>query len=527
MNRVVRARWSTHAPAAVVFLAALSVTHGLQAQGEQVEPAPPPAAPPADPAPPTVPAPEAPPPEVGPATGTADEADAPNAAVETESPTTSTEAADAEQEAAASAAVGAEGEAAAELETDAEELSPVEAAEVDALAAELLVDESLEEVDEYAINIYGFVDALYSYNIKDYGFFNPYSSFAIGRLNVYTAAELGDNWRTLFETRFTYLPHGSVPATGDGTPVPRTSTIVTDYIDLDRPIRWGGVVIERAWLEKTYESWLNIRIGHWLTPYGIWNVDHGSPVILGVRRPYIVGELLFPESQTGLQLYGSYGFGPTVLGYHLTVSNGRGPVDVYRDFDSNKALGGRLYATHDFEEIGQATLGVSGYTGSYTDREEQFVIDPDGSARIDRPIVTESYETSLAADLKWTWGGFLLQSEGIVRETTFEDETRPFIPVGFSPAAGFVPDFRSLGMYAMTGYRFEWLGVMPWVGWEYYDSGSAFRGKSAAFWGGLNFRPTPRVVLKAQYTYSYFPGDDPVFADIHFNNLDFQAAWSF
>jgi hypothetical protein len=53
--------------------------------------------------------------------------------------------------------------------------------------------------------------------------------------------------------------------------------------------------------------------------------------------------------------------------------------------------------------------------------------------------------------------------------------------------------------------------------------------KAAAFWGGLNMRPTPRVVLKAQYTYAWYPDGGVAIPDDseNFNNLDLQAAWSF
>ena len=95
--------------------------------------------------------------------------------------------------------------------------------------------------------------------------------------------------------------------------------------------------------------------------------------------------------------------------------------------------------------------------------------------------------------------------------------------------SGLVFDYRRVGVYGLTGYRFEFLGIMPFAGGEYYDTGKAGAfGQSAAFWGGLNVRPTPRVVLKAQYTYSWFPGDQPGLPkDSHYNALDLQAAWSF
>jgi hypothetical protein len=381
------------------------------------------------------------------------------------------------------------------------------------------------ETDEYKLDLYGFIDFTYGYAVKDFALDDPYDSFAVGRFNLYLASELGDNWNSLAEVRFTYLPHGANTFDATTGAQSRTDTTVGDYTDLNRPLQWGGIVIERAYLEYEAHPLFNIRMGHWLTPYGIWNVDHGSPVIVGVRRPFIVGEALLPESQTGLELHGAHNIEPMQLGYHLTLSNGRGPVDTYSDMNDNKALGGRVFARADYTG-GAVTWGVSGYWGQYTDRTSQFVINPDGSFGTEYPRVSEYKEASLAADVKWEWAGFLLQSEAIMNDVVYDD-LRPadaFAPPGETP--GFVPDYRRIGVYGLTGYRFDFLGTMPFFGLEYYDNGQSLFAKSGAFWGGLNVRPTPRVVLKAQYTYSWFP-DETLPPGYHFNSVDFQAAWSF
>jgi hypothetical protein len=378
--------------------------------------------------------------------------------------------------------------------------------------------------DEYELDIYGFVDFTYGHALEA-DFFTPYNSFAVGNFNVYLASELGDGWRSLAEARFTYLPHGDRGALGMGGA--RTDTSVGDYTDLGRPIRWGGVVIERAWLEYAAHELLTIRGGHWLTPYGIWNVDHGSPVIIGVRRPFIVGESLFPASQTGLELYGTHGLSDLQLGYHLTLSNGRGPIDRYQDLNANKAIGGRLFGRLD-SSFGTVTLGLSGYRGDYTDRDQAFGADADGNLVVSYPRTVDYDEFSYAADLKWEYAGFWLQSEAIVNQVAYEDGFRPATPIGTSGPPGLSPDFQRVGFYALTGYRFEFLGLMPFTGGEYYNvGGGALVPTSSAVFFGLNARPTARVVLKVQHTYAWLPGDNALPDDAGYNSIDSQVAWSF
>ena len=173
-------------------------------------------------------------------------------------------------------------------------------------------------------------------------------------------------------------------------------------------------------------------------------------------------------------------------------------------------------------------MGASGYFGNYTERREEFVFTPPNTFSATRPVQVAYSESNIAADLKWTWKGLLVQSEVIVNDLAYDNAHRPYQPpFGPGAPAGFLPDFRSFGVYALAGHRFRCLGLMPWFGWERYDDGAAGANTSAAFWGGLNLRPTPRVVLKAQWTYSYFPDEDALFSDFHYNAIDLQAAWSF
>jgi hypothetical protein len=393
-------------------------------------------------------------------------------------------------------------------------------AEVAALEQQF-ADKAVDDDDGVSLDLYGFADFGYAHSFTDFGVSAPYDSFAIGNLNIYLASKLGDSWQSLAEVRFSYLPHGTTPG-GLFSQSERTDTTVSDYTDIGRPTRWGGIMIERAYLEYLAHPLLNVRAGHFLTPYGIWNVDHGSPVIIGTRAPYMVGESLLPESQTGLEIYGTYHLDPVKLGYHLTLSNGRGPIDTYQDFNNNKAVGGRLFARAD-TPAGSFTLGLSGYMGRYTDRVQQFV-----NGTFSYPKVLDYNERSLAADLKWELAGLVVQGEAAVNDVVY-DEQRPVDPLVLQGPPGFLPDYRRFGAYALAGYRFEFGGIMPFVGIEAHETGVPLGFDSAAFFGGLNVRPTARVVLKAQYTYAWFDPNipNPVLENAHYSSLELQAAWSF
>lgn len=391
-------------------------------------------------------------------------------------------------------------------------------------------DAAVADVEEFKLNIYGFADFTYTHVVNDFAYASPYPNFMVGHFNLYAGAELGGGWRTLTEFRLMYLPHGNQPTGTDPTlpPPPRENTTVNDPADYNKPIRWGSVMIERAWLEYTVHPLLTIQGGQWLTPYGIWNVDHGSPVIIGVRRPYVVGTAtMLPERQTGVQIYGRYLAGTTEIGYNLGLTNGRGPVDEYADFDKNKAVTARLFVTNE-SPAGNITLGGTLYAGRYTDRTSRFYVSNTGQFGTEW-LATAGYdEVALAADLRWVWEDLTVQGEFITRDVKYHrEDLRPAAFALPGVPAGSVPDTRSMGYYAMAAYRLPWFNIMPFFGGEGWYPGTELEPAAGAVWGGINVRPVPRVVLKAQFTQSFFVDDTDLVGDNGLQAIDLQAAWSF
>lgn len=359
------------------------------------------------------------------------------------------------------------------------------------------------------LNIYGFTD--FTYGVADIrkptALLDDARSFGVGNLNVYLSKNLTRRWRSLAEIRFLYSPNGSTNP--DGT---ITNTTANDPANTFRPIEVGGIRIERVYLEYDLHPKLTIRAGHFLSPYGIWNIDHGSPVIIPTFRPYVIGEQFIPEHQTGIELFGSTYFGEYKLAYHATVSNGRHPAEATQDPDKKLAFGGRLALSAPVLG-GALDVGVSGYMGRATALKTSIA-----------DLAPVSYdEVAYAADAVWKRDGFVLQGEIMAGARDFLVGRRPRIGTGFHPNG------RDLGAYALTGYRFDraW-NVMPFAMYEYYKPhmGVLFA-KMQEGSVGLNFRPTPTIVLKAMASMGQTEGSGQYgeLGRIYFYTG--QAAWVF
>lgn len=347
-------------------------------------------------------------------------------------------------------------------------------------------------------------------------------SFLLTSLNVYLANQITQHLKFLAELRFTYQPLGTetsreayyVLPDGSkmslGTQYERTDTTVRDPSSIQQ-YRLGGVSMERVQATYTINDYLGVTVGSFLTPLGIWNVDHGAPVILMTRAPAMQTQEIAPLQQLGLQVFGrAYIVGGLSLDYAGTLSNGRGPMDQLMDLDDNKALGLRWRLNYDSDDF-SASLGQYGYTGKYTDTSKTVYVGPGSSDYSVITNTTNQYtEYVLANDLLIKLYGLRLQSEAILRRVKYQ--TSPVLsPQDFNgnPAlAGNyrAPSFDARAIYGLVAYELpeslttRKLRVTPFVYGERFilNDASLNNNKGTVYSGGLNVKPYPGTVVKLE-----------------------------
>jgi hypothetical protein len=419
-------------------------------------------------------------------------------------------------------------------EVEASRGTEADARDVDGLLANLTEEESPAggDLESNLLDIYGFADFTYRHGLIAQDspwnvFLTRHPSFYVGNVNLYFDKKIASNWRSLVEARLTYLPHGARQIVLSGDPVSRENTRESDYTDFQRDRNVGGVMLEQVWLDYAFDPLLTFRAGQWLSPYGIWVTDHGSPVVIGVSRPFIIGSELIPERQMGLQLRGGGLLGgPFEWSYTLGLSNGRTDIAAFEDLDDNKAVTGRL-ALH-VSALGDLDVGSSAYYGRHTDAQETILFGADGLQT--RELVNLKLdELVVAADAKWIVGGLHAQAEWMLYERRFVEEGRPPARTG-----GLLPDRRKWGAYGLLGYRLPWFPLMPYGKVEYAPENTAellgIPDRVAIFTGGLNFRPLAQVVVKGEFTHAYLTeadGDTTGLSDHPIRFIDLQVAWAY
>ena len=353
--------------------------------------------------------------------------------------------------------------------------------------------------------------------------FGTEASFFVGHLNLYVTKNLTESFSMMAEIRFSYAPNGAQELVVSAAPA---NTEVIDYSGAGASVRWGSITIERAYGEWSPLPFLSLRLGAFLTPYGIWNVDHGSPVFIPVMRPYAVNGAFFPERQTGLEALGRLGLTPNLtVRYHLTLSNGLGPISEYRDLDSNKGIGGRLAL--EYIGLGTFQVGGSALYAQTSGGVPSLGINANGTALALNETASErAYVTSVAADVLWKYRGLHLQGEWVGQRWDYTTSGRRRLATAGQlgiPANAVAADTFNWAGYVLVGYRLPWLGIMPFATIEYQRS-IPFGILAETVFGqvGLNIRPADAVVVKLEY-HAAFSGSDVT----NVKYVAAQLAWAF
>ncbi len=375
------------------------------------------------------------------------------------------------------------------------------------------------------LDIYGFADLAYYVPLFDRTSFlgselPAYQAFTMGKFNVYMAKQVSERIRALAEVRFAFSPNGDIDPNNPGK---RISTATADPADVQRPQNWSGIIVERVHAEYDVASFLTIRAGQFLTPYGIWNVDHGTPTLIPIRRPYIIGEALFPERQVGVEVFGRLYHDDLRLAYHVTLSNGRGPTEQIGDLDNHKAVGGRLEL--QWRRNFEVRLGSSFYLGRATDRALPTL--DYSTFTTSAPLVSSYNDVSSGLDLQIDMDAFVLRAELLQSSRSYRSNGRPLT----DDKTGFRPDNRRWGYYALAGYRLPFWGIMPFFMFQQYTfpetQGYEYLGGITSYQSGLNIQIDPALILKIEYDYADLPGSPSFIDNNPYHGMEIQLSWVF
>jgi hypothetical protein len=335
----------------------------------------------------------------------------------------------------------------------------------------------------------------------------PATTFVFGNLNLYFAANPVEHLRTMVEIRLTLAPHGEETDVGPpiGTSYERVDTTAFEFSDpsSQSELRLGGLYIERAWTEYQFSNLFKLQWGLFLNPFGIWNLDHGSPTLISLMLPEFIASQMMPTRLLGVHLYGSTFFGGSELGYALHITNGRTPLDF--DLSEDKAVGARLYFAHE-GEFGRLVLGVSNYWGTYLDQQRQFT--PQLKSFVSQVDVVSFTEDVLGFDVALDVGDLRVRSELVLRWIKYDDgKSEQAITSGGS--FGFLPNRMEYAGYVMAAYRTPWhlepyveaetsskAAVVPrWAGAGYFGEANS----AALFLSvGVNVELTTHTLFKTQ-----------------------------
>ena len=391
----------------------------------------------------------------------------------------------------------------AELEEQKQRLAASEARAEDAAALAALDASAVEPTaDDDPLQFYGFFDTGFSKTWADddsamgwaWPAQGPWGSFFMGNLNLFLDATPAERWRFLGEVRFTTLPHGTDAAFGS----PSGSYERNDESEYDvtsasgaQRVILGSTIVERAWAQWSASDLLRLRAGYLLTPFGIWNIDHGTPTLISLVLPVSQNSEYFPNHVTGLEALGTVEGESLELGYHAHISNGRTPAQ--EAIGNYPAFGGRVYG----RTVGKTalTLGASGYYGSLDDEVKNITsFQP---FRVERTETVEGREWAAGADVALDAGALRVRSEGVLHRVDYDEGQRPTLNGGFEP------DAYEWDVYALVAYRLP-AGIEPYVWFEVRHGPSSTADTVYVPSVGLNLHFSPSVQLKSQLTHVMF-----------------------
>jgi len=342
--------------------------------------------------------------------------------------------------------------------------------------------------------------------------------FSFDHLNLYQEYRPNDRVRFLTEMSYQDKPPTYVDKNGSIFMGVETPAKLADTNKVQKGIvfyEWGSFSVERAQMSLSLNRYFNFTVGKFITPAGIWNVDHGSPVIMTVNQPsqYTFREI-YPKSQLGIMENGTYFIGDADLSYTAYLSSGRGNPVINRA--GELAVGGQLRL--GLPVLDECNIGLSEYSGTQTAvlRTGDYSMYPDFKVIDHRMFRYREYVSGI--DFRIRKSIFMLQSEfnyqfvhNSMRKDWADDSMNTSI----------------IGTYVLgsvDAYKANNFTVTPYGFWEYVRYFDTYNNPS------LFGYPVDETDVAAATANQYFLGYMKVMAGINmrmYQNFGIKAEFNF
>lgn len=280
----------------------------------------------------------------------------------------------------------------------------------------------------------------------------------------------------------------------------------------------GEVAIEQFHLNYHLNNHFNLRAGHMIVPVGLTNSHHEPINFYGTSRPE--GETtMLPSTwhETGLQLYGQLGSRWASFQYQALIISGLNANGFNRNQWAGRANQG-LFEGDNFTTPAYALrLEYTGVPGLRLGGSAYYC--PDVASNSDKPA-TYSFKApvtiwSVDAQYRCKWvearfsamQGYLGNSDLLSAKNTMLSNKSPYsrtAPIArLSVSYGGEIGWKMKNLFRNNQY----LDFIPYARYEYYNTQQSVKNAvaddrlSTRMWTvGLNYKPLPYLIVKADYT---------------------------
>ena len=291
------------------------------------------------------------------------------------------------------------------------------------------------------VDVSGYADA--EYNVTNQPGENNH--FRIKHLSLFFSKDIQKEWKLFSEVEY---EDGPLIDSND-----KTSTVSKSQ---------GMVFLEQMYIQYRPSVDMNLRLGRYLTPFGIWSIYHYPPYVPTQTNPLFF-KVMFPEVSDGLQISKSFSIKKSLLDANLYVGNGGGNSGG-TDLNNNKGVGARVNYGNDM--ISGLEVGASYY------REKDNLA---------------AMQNVYGGHMLYTRSRFQLQSEYILRRN------RPANSGSFNDAGFYALATYDIDKWTVAG-RFDWYnGNQNIGGSDHYR-----------YTGALNYHIAHNIIAKTEFNRNIF-----------------------